>query len=245
MALSHDPELRAYGKQIAGDAHAVSITVHFYLKPAFPEISGQSDNVVDSIHYGRLISAPSASFAGVRGLVHKVTQKVFALARECILLANNFEVEVIIHRGIDSLQQAAEVSFKDLVVPVLLVWCQSPKRLAKQKLITDHDGDHGYTAPMNITFYRKSCMHQVDYLAIIKQIFELSSSQIEHTAYLTLEKLVLHIVRSTITVTTRSQKPSALSFAHSSGIEITRLSLSSTFTPPRTWFLDRSSITRH
>ncbi|KAG1751849.1 Dihydroneopterin aldolase-domain-containing protein [Suillus lakei] len=199
----------------------VSITVHLHLKPSFLEISGQSDNVVDSIHYGHLtkaISALSASYADV-------TQKVFSLAGEhvdavrvivglpkLILLANDFEVEVITPRGQDSLQQAAKVSVKDLIMPVL-IGVNPPERLAKQRVIT------------NITFHERSGMHQADYPAIIKQI----SEEIENTAYLTLEKFVLHIVRSSClasdaieAVTTRSQKPSALSFAHSSGVEMTR-----------------------
>jgi dihydroneopterin aldolase len=206
----------------------VSITVHLHLKPSFLDISGQSDNVVDSIHYGHLtkaISALSASYVDVRALVHEVTQKAFALAGENvdavrvviglpkqILLANYFEVEVITPRGKDSLQQAARVSVKDLVIPVL-IGVNPPERLAKQKVIT------------NIIFYEKSGIHQVDYPAIIKQI----SEEIESTAYLTLEKFVLRIVRISClasnaieAVTTRSQKPSALSFAHSSGVEMTR-----------------------
>jgi hypothetical protein len=44
---------------------------------------------------------------------------VFSLPKE-ILPANDFEVEVIAPRGKDSLQQAAKVSFKDLVTPVLV-----------------------------------------------------------------------------------------------------------------------------
>ncbi|KAG2078681.1 hypothetical protein BDR04DRAFT_1112826 [Suillus decipiens] len=156
----------------------VSITVHLHLKPSFLDISGQSDNVIDSIHYGHLtkaVSALSASYADIRALIHEVTQKAFALAGENvdavrvviglpkqILLANDFEVEVITSRGQDSMQQAARVSIKDLVMPVL-IGVNPPERLAKQKVIT------------NITFYEKSGMHQVDYPAIIKQISEASA----------------------------------------------------------------------
>ncbi|KAG2040929.1 hypothetical protein BDR03DRAFT_947723 [Suillus americanus] len=76
---------------------------------------------------------------------------------EQILLANDFEVEVITPRGKDTLQQAARASVKDFVMPVLIGF-NPPERLAKQKVIT------------NITFYEKSGMHQVDYPEIIKQI---------------------------------------------------------------------------
>ena len=61
------------------------------------------------------------------------------------------------------------------------------------------------------------------------------SQEIEVSSYLTLEKFVLQIVQSaclasekSTAVTVRAQKPSALSFAQSSGVEITR---------PRTVFL--------
>ncbi|KAG1830682.1 hypothetical protein DFJ58DRAFT_873819 [Suillus subalutaceus] len=124
----------------------ISITVHLHLKPSFLEISGQSNNVVDSIHYGHLtkaVSALSASYTDVRALVHEVTRKVFALAAENvdavrvviglpkqILLANDIEVEVITPGGKYSLQQAARVSVKDLVMP-MLIGVNTPERLAK------------------------------------------------------------------------------------------------------------------
>ncbi|KAG2114888.1 hypothetical protein BD769DRAFT_1753807, partial [Suillus cothurnatus] len=187
----------------------------------------QSLNAKDSIHYGHLtkaISTLSVSYTDVRALVHEDTQKMFALVGENvdvvrvviglprqISLANNFEVEVITPRGQNSLQQAARVSVKDLVIPVL-IGINPPERLAKQKVIT------------NIMFYEKSGMHQVDYPAIINQI-----SEAQNTAYLTLEKFVLHIACSSClasdaieAVTARSQRPSALSFAHSYGVEMTR-----------------------
>ncbi|KAG2114101.1 hypothetical protein BD769DRAFT_1489820 [Suillus cothurnatus] len=135
----------------------------------------QSFNAKDSIHHGHLtkaISTLSVSYTDVRALVHEDTQKRFALARENvdvmrvviglprqISLANNFEVEVITPRGQNSLQKAAKVSVKDLVIPVL-IGVNPPERLAKQKVIT------------NIIFYEKSSMHQVDYPAIINQISE-------------------------------------------------------------------------
>jgi hypothetical protein len=83
---------------------------------------------------------------------------VISLPRQ-IILVNNFEVEIIVPRGQSSLQQAARVSVKDLVIP-MLIGINPPERLAKQKVIT------------NIIFYEKSGMHQVDYPAIINQISE-------------------------------------------------------------------------
>ncbi|KAG2344828.1 hypothetical protein BDR05DRAFT_881420 [Suillus weaverae] len=87
-------------------------------------------------------------------------------------------------------------------------------RLAKQNVIT------------NITFYEKCGMHQMHYLQSSNRY---QRQEIKHTAYLALEKFVLHIIRSSClasdaieAATTRSQKPSALSFARSSGVEMTR-----------------------
>ncbi|KAG2131901.1 hypothetical protein BD769DRAFT_1450172 [Suillus cothurnatus] len=147
---------------------------HFFcIRPEVHKI--QSLNAKDSIHYGHLtkaISTLSVSYTDVRALVHEDTQKRFALVGENvdvvrvvvglprqISLANNFEVEVITPRGQNSLQKAARVSVKDLVIPVL-IGINPPERLAKQKVIT------------NIMFYEKSGMHQVDYPAIINQISE-------------------------------------------------------------------------
>ncbi|KAG1816876.1 uncharacterized protein BJ212DRAFT_1353866 [Suillus subaureus] len=97
-------------------------------------------------------------------------------------------------------------------MPVLIA-VNPPERHARQKVIT------------NITFYEKSGMHRVDYPAIIKT--DIRGNR--NTAYPALEKFVLHVVRSSCfasdaieAVTTRSQKPSALSFAHSFGVEMTR-----------------------
>jgi dihydroneopterin aldolase len=144
-------------------------------KSRFARHKIQSLNAKDSIHYGHLtkaISTLSVSYTDVRALVHEDTQKMFALVGENvdvvrvviglprqISLAKNFEVEVIMPRGQNSLQQAARVSVKDLVIPVLID-VNPPERLAKQKVIT------------NIMFYEKSGMHQVDYPAIINQISE-------------------------------------------------------------------------
>ncbi|KAG1873942.1 hypothetical protein F4604DRAFT_1925514 [Suillus subluteus] len=115
--------------------------------------------------------SPGPSYVDVHELVHEITKKVFALAGEnvtdavCvvvgllkqILLANNFEVEVITHRGKNSLKQAERVSVEDLVMPVP-IGVNPAEHLAKEKVIT------------NITFYEKSGMHQVDCPAIIKHI---------------------------------------------------------------------------
>ncbi|OJA20270.1 hypothetical protein AZE42_04307 [Rhizopogon vesiculosus] len=207
----------------------VAINVYLHLKPNFLDTSGQSDNVTDSIHYGHLTKDVStlseSSYDGVRALIDSATTKAFYIAGEhaeairvivglpkLILLAEGFEVELITPMGQSTFGQAATVTVKDLIMPIL-IGVNPPERLAKQRVIT------------NITFHEKPGVHMVDYPAIVKQI----SEEIEQTAYLTLEKFVLHIVRSAClaseaieSVTVRAQKPSALSFAHSSGVEITR-----------------------
>jgi FolB domain-containing protein len=89
----------------------VTISVYLHLKPSFLDISGQSDNVADSIHYGHLtkdISTLSeSSYDSVRTLINDATTKAFDLMGEhaeavrvivglpkLILLAEGFEVEL-------------------------------------------------------------------------------------------------------------------------------------------------------
>jgi dihydroneopterin aldolase len=156
----------------------VTISVYLHLKPTFLDVSGQSDNVADSIHYGYLtkdISTLSeSSYESIHALINGATTKAFNLAGEhaeavrvivglpkLILLAEGFEVEIITPTGQSAFGQAAKVIVKDLVMPVL-IGVNPPERLAKQRVIT------------NITFYEKGGVHMVDYPAIVKQISEAS-----------------------------------------------------------------------
>ena len=158
----------------------VTISVCLHLKPSFLDLSGQSDNVIDSVHYGHLTKDISklseSSYEGVRALINDATTKAFHLAGEhaeavrvivglpkLILLAKGFEVELITPAGQSTFGQTAKVTVKDLIMPVL-IGVNPPERLAKQMVI------------MNITFHEKSGVHMVDYPSIVKQISEVSFS---------------------------------------------------------------------
>ncbi|KAG1897258.1 uncharacterized protein F5891DRAFT_982851 [Suillus fuscotomentosus] len=80
-------------------ARWLSITVHLHLKPSSLEISGQSDNVIGSIHYGHLtkaVTALSTSHPDVRALMHDVTQKVFLLVGDAVRLVISLPKQILL-----------------------------------------------------------------------------------------------------------------------------------------------------
>ncbi|KAG5647405.1 hypothetical protein DXG03_000476 [Asterophora parasitica] len=208
----------------------VEISVYLHLQSSFLTAAGQSDDVLDSVHYGHLSKAISAkvdrsSFNGIEKLVAVVAEEAFALAGEAvtevrvvanlpkqILLAEGLHVDFTISKE-GATPAARRVSVVDLVLPVL-IGVNPPEREAKQRVIT------------NIVFHERPGDRPLSaYPQIVADIVK----NIDASAYLTLEKFVLEIVRTAClasdeidSVTVRSQKPSALSFAHSSGVEITR-----------------------
>ncbi|RDB18233.1 Folic acid synthesis protein fol1 [Hypsizygus marmoreus] len=212
----------------------IEISVYLHLRSAFLTTAGRSDDVLDSVHYGHLSKAiitlvekkPGSSFGSINGLVAAVADEAFGLAGSAavevrivvglpkqILLAGGFSVDVIVPRDRTAIPLLRKVSITDLVLPVL-IGVNPPEREAKQRVIT------------NIMFVERQGDHQpIDYPEVVAKIIE----NIDASAYLTLEKFVLEIVRAGClsseyieAVTVRSQKPSALSYAHSSGVEITR-----------------------
>ncbi|KAI6030113.1 tetrahydrobiopterin biosynthesis enzymes-like protein [Pisolithus marmoratus] len=183
-------------------------------------------------------------YAGVHALILDITRVAFELAEQDaiavrvviglpkqILLASGFSVDVTTPRAIGGegsgqvFPASATISVKDLVLPVL-IGVNPPERLARQRVIT------------NITFYERpsefasrstvsqSQASEVDYTTIVQLLYEFINS----TSYLTLEKLVLELVHACFrmtspqvhAVTIRCEKPSAISFAHTSGVQMTR-----------------------
>ncbi|KAH7906426.1 Dihydroneopterin aldolase-domain-containing protein [Hygrophoropsis aurantiaca] len=219
----------------------VLISVYIHLKSSFLTAAGSSDNVTDSVHYGHLTKSITAlveerpnSFSNERELGSAVASAAFELAGESaaavrvviespkqILLAEGIVVDTLVPRSFHpNLASGSfppgKIMIKDLVLAVI-IGVNPPEREAKQRVIT------------NITFYESggggAVGARVDYPQVVKKL----AQEIEQTSYLTLEKFVMEIVRSAclssesiLAVTVRAQKPSALSFAHSSGVEITR-----------------------
>jgi len=130
-----------------------------------------------------------------------------------VLLASGFSVDVTTARGVPNVVTEKKVLVEDIIAPVL-IGVNPPERKSKQRVI------------VNITFYEKlEAGPAVNYREIVSKVVK----EIEATSYLTLEKFVMDIVRSSClasdkieAVTARAQKPSALTFAESSGVEITR-----------------------
>ncbi|KIK93312.1 hypothetical protein PAXRUDRAFT_829093 [Paxillus rubicundulus Ve08.2h10] len=212
---------------------AVLLSIYLHLTPAFLDAPARTDNVGDSVHYGHLTKAVSSrvakrkgSYPDVHALVDDATEVAFELAGapadairvvvqlpKQILLADGFDVEVTTPKGGAARDGRTVVRVKGLVLPVL-IGVNPPERLAKQRVLT------------NITFFERAGVGSVvDYPEIVKKM----SAEIDKTDFETLEKFVLEIVRTGCLaseaidgVTVRCQKPSALSFAQSSGVEITR-----------------------
>ncbi|RXW16797.1 hypothetical protein EST38_g9056 [Candolleomyces aberdarensis] len=220
-------------------AQPIHISVYLHLTSGFLRKSGESDDVVDSVHYGYLTKAISAlvekrgkesGFEGIDGLVKEVAEEGFKLGGEnvegvrvileapkLILLASNFKVDVTIHsgKGQDARLAAKAVTVEELTIPVI-IGVNPPEREAKQRVVTD------------LVFYEKAGagLSHAEYQRAVDKL----SKEIESSSYLTLEKFVheeartacLSLGDSVEAVTVRARKPSALSFADYSGVEVTR-----------------------
>ncbi|TFK18330.1 tetrahydrobiopterin biosynthesis enzymes-like protein [Coprinopsis marcescibilis] len=228
----------------------VQLSLHLHLTPGFLHRSGESDDVRDSLHYGHLSKAISGLIAkrsgekgalkagegegvfnGLRGLVEAVADEAFrfgglpvqqvravACAPKLVLLANNFSMDAVVARWIpgedQSLKTSSKVTISELTIPVI-IGVNPPEREAKQKVVIDIDFYEAQPFPTHI-----------EYQAIVSKLVQ----EIEKTEYLTLEKFVMQIVKSAClaspvgveAITVRAQKPSALSTARYSGVEITR-----------------------
>ncbi|KAJ2931903.1 hypothetical protein H1R20_g5194, partial [Candolleomyces eurysporus] len=213
----------------------IHISVYLHLKSGFLRKSGESDDVVDSVHYGYLTKAVSAlvekrgngnGFEGIDGLVKEVAEEAFKLGGEnveavrviveapkLVLLAENFKVDVTISS--DRGEDAKAVIVEELTIPVI-IGVNPPEREAKQRVVTD------------LVFYETAGarLQHVEYQKTVDKL----AKEIESSSYLTLEKFVHELARtaclslgnSVEAVTVRARKPSALTFADYSGVEVTR-----------------------
>ncbi|KDR78138.1 hypothetical protein GALMADRAFT_119053 [Galerina marginata CBS 339.88] len=216
----------------------VELTVYLHLKESYLGAAGESDNVVDSVHYGHLTKAISnliksrtesdtPGFDNADDLTRAVTERAFELAGEAaaevrvvldvpkmILLATGLSVDVTTAKGTLGVL-SKKVLVKDIVIPVI-IGVNPPEREVKQRVVVNiifHENTSSVSGPAP------------NYQETVSRL----SKDIEASSYLTLEKFVMQIVRSSClsserisAVTVRAQKPSALSFAQSSGVEITR-----------------------
>ncbi|KAF8901185.1 Dihydroneopterin aldolase-domain-containing protein [Gymnopilus junonius] len=138
-----------------------------------------------------------------------------------ILLASGFSVDVTTVKcdGASYRVSSKKVFVNDIIIPVI-IGVNPPEREEKQRVV------------VNIVLYEETSKSgpttasaSPNYPKIISRI----AKDIEASSYLTLERFVMQVVCSAClssekihTVSARAQKPSALSFAQSSGVEITR-----------------------
>jgi len=140
-------------------AQPVEITVYLHLNPDYLEAAGNSDDVVDSVHYGHLTKTISSliksraenktPFKGVDDLIREVAKRALDLGKEAvdevrvvvevpklILLAHGFSVDVTISRRSPEVFVSKKVSVKDIVVPVI-IGVNPPEREAKQRVLVN------------------------------------------------------------------------------------------------------------
>jgi len=216
----------------------IDISVYLHLKESYFDRAGASDNVLDSVDYSDLTKkisnfikdkseSETPSFNGPDELIKVVAERAFDLAREAaeavrvtvgapkmILLAAGFSVDITIVNDQSKSISSKRVLIKDLVLPVI-IGVNPAERKSKQRV------------KVNIIFHENtsSASTVVNYQQVVAQLCQ----EIESSSYLTLEAFVMHILKTSCmssdrieAVTARAQKPSALSFAESSGVEITR-----------------------
>jgi len=191
------------------------------------------------------VGTPSQDGPGVgvaQAEVVRAVRVVVQLPKQ-ILLAGSFEVELItpasdwvsgrVVAGSGTVAGArskagAIIRVTNLTLPVL-VGVNPPERLAKQRVVTHLTFFEAGPIEVERTGEQESLC---DYPAIIQQIV----TDVESSSYLTLEKLVYEIIKTAYhtsdasqpggsriqAITVRCQKPSALSFADASEVEMTR-----------------------
>jgi len=234
LGLSANIGLDCWGRR---RPQPIFISIYLHLTPnGFLSRSGQSDNVNDSVDYGsltkavmRYVESEKNGFNAVEQLIDGVADQAFGLAGE-----NGKEVRVILELpklvplaegGIavevtrratqgtqDSGAAQKKVYVKDLSYAVI-IGVNEPERRDKQRVL------------VNLEVYERENV-TIDYLNVVRSL----SKDVECMEYFTLEKMVWEIARAVCftlgkrieKITVRAQKPSALSFARSSGVEMTR-----------------------
>ncbi|KAF5326068.1 hypothetical protein D9611_000704 [Ephemerocybe angulata] len=219
-------------------AQPVNVSVYLHLTPGFLKTAGESDGVEDSVHYGLLTKKVAAlvknsdgserEFGGVDELVRCVAEEAFALGgaavgsvrvvvelpKVVLLAGGGLTVDVEVVR--EGRFERKRVEVRGVVVPVV-IGVNPPERLAKQRVVVDlvfYEGDgEGKTVSM------------VGYQGVVEALCK----DMEASSYLTLEAFVHDLSRTVFkassqieAVTIRARKPSALSFAEYSGVEVTR-----------------------
>lgn len=209
----------------------VVISIYLYLVPGYLTRVGQSDNIDHTVDYSQLTKIVSGyvqegeRFRSVGELMDGVAAKGFEVGGESVdkvkvlvelpkmvqLAQGGVVVESVVGRE-ESEEKRRRVYVKDLVFGIV-IGVNEAERKEKQRVVVNIEVDE--------------IEEGVDYNALVRVL----DQEISQTAYLTLEKLVGEVIRISCShlspkqassLTVRAQKPSALSFAQSSGVEMTR-----------------------
>jgi len=211
-----------------GKTRPQPITLSVYLEISLVE-AGKSDDVADSAHYGHLAKDVSkltngATFVSLLALAEAVAAatvskdervrsvEVDAYAANQFLQAEHLGVHI--RRTRDGVAETEARDDRTMIGDLrvsTIIGVNPPERLAKQFVL------------LNLTFYGFNWSQPVweeTHATLVKAI--------ESTSYFTLEAFITEVARVACSidganvVTVRAQKPSALTVAHSSGVEITR-----------------------
>ncbi|KLO16770.1 tetrahydrobiopterin biosynthesis enzymes-like protein [Schizopora paradoxa] len=202
----------------------VSVSAHTPLAKA-----GFSDDVKDSIHYGDLgkeivNQVGKTSFPSLYALgesVAKITLEKGADSVEIeVEILNQFltakSLSSTLNRSakVDSIEQMRrdKISIKDILLHII-IGVNPPERIHRQEIL------------VNIDFWLVSqTCPDVDWIATYRTLTE----TIQSTDFQTLEAFATKVAGTILgfdiadTVTVTAQKPKALAYAHSSGVQITR-----------------------
>ncbi|KAJ7288452.1 tetrahydrobiopterin biosynthesis enzymes-like protein [Mycena rebaudengoi] len=214
-----------------GKVRAQPILLSIHVEASLVD-AGMSDNVVDSIHYGNLAKdcvkrVQDAVFVNLYELAESVAQlalhmdsrvravDVQAHAKNQFLQAESLGVEIRRTRNSGSEERLEDSSLICDLRANVIIGVNPPEREAKQTVL------------LNLRF-RDLDWKKISETRSWPNIHAALVKAIEATQYLTLEAFVADIAKEVCkmdavdTVTVRAQKPSALTTAHSSGVEITR-----------------------
>ncbi|KAJ7147509.1 hypothetical protein C8R43DRAFT_533127 [Mycena crocata] len=192
--------------------------------------AGASDNVADSIHYGNLTkdvvkSIQDATFANLSELAESIAHlalnmddrvsavRIQAHAKNQFLQAESLGVQIRRTRADESRSQ--DLCLIEDLRTNIIIGVNPPERETKQTVL------------LNLRFYDLNWA-KLAQNTNWQKISAVLLKAIESTEYLTLEAFVVEVAKtacqidSVDVVTVRAQKPSALTTAHSSGVEITR-----------------------
>jgi len=164
-------------------AQPINVSIYLHLEQSYLDISGQTDNVLDTVNYGRLTKVISTLLDTPRSeddpysidsLILAIGKQAFELSDadgveevrivlgipKMILLAVNFSIEATVSRMDPSVLTSKRVLVHDLVVPVV-IGVNGHERRERQRVV------------VNIIFYEGvGPKSPVDYQKLIRDLFK-------------------------------------------------------------------------